>query len=119
MTDILELIGKGKENAVTNAELQEIMHVSRREVSQAIHELRASGQIIVSDNHGYYTPNTEAELICGYDTLWKKSVSLLAVLKNTRREIKRKNLFPLTAEARAKEARKKRETDKTDVSDEL
>lgn len=106
MPDILELIGKGKENAVTNAQLQEIMHVSRREISAAIHELRAEGQMICADLHGYYIPQTDAELIAGYNTLWLKAVSNLAVLKPMRREIKRKDLLSLTAEAKARERKR-------------
>ncbi len=50
---IKERIKAGKENAVSNCDLQQITNASRREVSKAIHELRASGQIIVSDSHGY------------------------------------------------------------------
>ena len=100
---------KGKENAVSNAQLQEIMHVSRREVSKAIHELRASGQIIVSDTHGYYIPENSEELIAGYNNLWRTAVSILAVLKPMRSEIVRQGLLPQTAEGKAREARKRKD----------
>lgn len=103
-----EILKEGKENAVTNADLQQIMHTSRREVSQMIHLLREQGSIICGDSQGYYKPQTDNELIQGYDVLWKKAVSNLAVLKAMRREIKKRNLLPQTAEATARQARRQK-----------
>ena len=97
-----ETLKEGKENAVTNADLQQIMHTSRREISQMIHILREQGLIVCADSQGYFIPQTDNELIQGYDLLWKKAVSNLAVLKAMRREIKKRNLLPQTAEAKAR-----------------
>lgn len=109
-----QLIPKGKENAVNNAYLQEVLHTSRREVSAAIHELRAEGHLICADNHGYYTADTDEELVTGYDTLWKKATSNLATLKSMRREIQRRNLLQLTAEAKAREKRRNEQKTKAE-----
>lgn len=115
--EIKGLIPTGKKNAVTNADLQQVMHVSRREISAAIHELRAEGMIICADTHGYYIPSTDQELIAGYDCLWKKAVNGLAALRAMRREIKSKNLYPLTAEYTSRKDGKN-ETRKENVFDE-
>ena len=98
-------IKQGKENAVSNAQLQETMHISRREVSAAIHALRAEGMIICADQ-GYYMPKDDAELIAGYDILWKRAVSGLSTLKSMRAEIVKRGLLPMTAEGKAQEARR-------------
>lgn len=103
------VLKEGKEKAVTNADLQESLHLSRREISATMHQLRQSGHIIVGDNHGYYTPATDEELIAGYNNLWKKAVSNLAVLKPMRAEIVKRGLLPMTAEAMAREARKRKD----------
>ena len=100
---IIEQLRKGKNKAVTNRTLQEITNLSRREVSATVHALREQGMIICSDTHGYYIPSDTAELISGYNTLWKKAVSNLAALKTMRAEIKRRGVLSETAEAKGRQ----------------
>ena len=97
---------KGKENAVSNETLQGMTHSTRREVSAMIHALRQKGIIIVSSDHGYYIPQDSAELIGGYDILWKRSVSMLSALKTMRAEIRKRGLLSQTAEAKTRERKK-------------
>ena len=106
MNGILVLIPEGKENAVSNKELQKILNLPRREVSRLIHEARLNGAVICSNNHGYYAPANDQELIDGYDTLWKKSVHGLASQKAMRAEIVRRGLKALTYEAQVREYQK-------------
>lgn len=98
MTDKLQVVadalGEGRENAVTNHDLQVMTGCSRREVSEMVHSLRIGGEIICSGNEGYFKPATDQELIAGYMTLWRKAVSNLSALKAMRREVKRKGLLP-------------------------
>ena len=97
-----EVIGEGKENAVSNNDLQQVMHTTRRGVSTVIHDLRAEGMIICADQ-GYYKPKDDEELIQGYDILWKRAVSSLSALKPMRAEIVKRGLLPKTAEGKARQ----------------
>ena len=104
---LLALIPKGKENAVSNEALQGLLHQTRREVSQTIHDARMDGMIICSGNQGYYIPETDAELLEGYDTLWSMSISVLASLKTMRKEIVRRDLLKDTREKSKRKGRSK------------
>ena len=105
---LADLLPIGKEKAVKSKELQEQLHLTRREVSQAVHDLRQKGMSICSDTYGYYIPKNGEELVQGYDCLWGKVIGNLSALKPMRREVKAKGLFTETREYRA---RKKKQTD--------
>lgn len=98
-----EAIGEGRENAVSNNDLQQVMHTTRRGVSTVIHDLRAEGMIICATRQGYYKPKDDEELIQGYDILWKMAVSSLSALKPMRAEIVKRGLLPKTAEGKARQ----------------
>ena len=105
---LLSLIPRGKEKAVSNAALQSLLHQTRREVSQTIHDARMNGHIICSGIRGYYIPDSDAELIEGYNTLWSMSVGGLASQKAMRDEIVRRGLLDQTKEAKSRANRNAR-----------
>ena len=92
---------------MSNAELQNLMHLSRREISAEIHRLREEGMIICADVNGYYIPTSNEELLAGYDNLWKKAVTGLAALRVMRREIKNRGLYMLTSEYKSRKEKRK------------
>lgn len=103
---LADLLPIGKENAVKSKDIQEKLHLTRREVSQAVHDLRQKGMIVCSDSHGYYTPKDEKELVQGYNVLWGKAIGNLSVLKPMRKEVKKRGLYGLTREAQSRQRKK-------------
>lgn len=58
----LSMLGTGKRNAVHASELAKFWGIGCRTVRQIIETLRASGVCIVSDENGYYYPETAEEI---------------------------------------------------------
>lgn len=62
--NIVELIPRGKENAITRERLCEITGVSDRTVRGYIHDAREKGEMIISStgSKGYYLPTKRDEV---------------------------------------------------------
>lgn len=91
---IMQHIPKGKENAVCRPKLADVLHTSKRNVSQLVLNARLDGYIIASDNDGYYIPITDEELENYYKMHRKRAIMELASLKTARREMVRRGLKP-------------------------
>lgn len=63
---IMELLQEGEENAITAKEIARYYHCNRRNITRTIHNLRAKGEVILSNNIGktcgYYLPADRAEV---------------------------------------------------------
>ena len=88
----MQIIPKGKANAIRSAELQRIWQTDKRGVSARIRRLREAGSLICSGNAGYYRPETAEELQEFYRLMRAKAIGLLSVLKETRKELQRQGV---------------------------
>ena len=64
--NILDYIPKGKKNAISNRELQTLLHIDRRDIQRFIRAARLKGVIICGfggKNGGYFIPETFEEII--------------------------------------------------------
>lgn len=86
--ELMELIPRGKENAVTAQELAILKDSTRRNISRMVHEARSDGYLILSGRQGYYLPKDMEEVTEFYKRSRKQAVSLLAVLKTARKIVK-------------------------------
>ena len=105
MTDfkaLLELIPKGKENAISRKQLGTLIGETQREVSRTIHNARKAGHIICSSAQGYYKPQTDEELVEGYDKLWGPSISILSSLNPMRARLVDTGLIVETKEYKSR-----------------
>ncbi len=63
---IMELLQEGVENAISAEEMAKYYHCNRRNITRTIHNLRAKGEVILSNNigrtYGYYLPADRAEV---------------------------------------------------------
>lgn len=63
---IMELLQEGRENAITAEEIAKYYHCNSRNITRTIHNLRANGEVILSNNVGrtcgYYLPANRAEV---------------------------------------------------------
>ena len=85
--ELLEMIPKGKENGISNKDLQRALGVNRRRVCELIATARKNGDVICSGITGYYRPADTAELEEFYRVNRARAISLLVVLKPSRREL--------------------------------
>lgn len=99
---LIQHIPKGKEHAISNSTLQDVLHLTRRDVSAAVLAARLDGIIIASDHHGYYIPVTDDELLQHYRLHHKQAVTLLASLTPVRRVLVKKGIKPEGNEDRGK-----------------
>lgn len=60
---IMDFIPEGRENAVSMWSLSLALRTDERTVRKMVHDARISGQIICSDEYGYYQPVCEEDLI--------------------------------------------------------
>lgn len=51
---ILDVLCKGEENAITAKEIAKLFNCETRAVTQEIHRLRKSGEVILSSNNGMH-----------------------------------------------------------------
>ena len=84
---IVDMLPKGKRNAVRMSELAAALHTSEREVRKFIHEARCNGAVIIGDNNGYYLPCSREELLPYYFAARKRSISGLKALKAAKRKL--------------------------------
>ncbi len=84
---ILELIPKGRENAVNLAYLANILHISERTVKKYISEIRICGTPIIGDQHGYYKPADRSELEWYYHIFRKRGLTALRSISSARRKL--------------------------------
>lgn len=88
LTDsIIDMLPKGKAQAVKMSTLAAALHISDRDVRKLIHEARCNGAVIIGDNNGYYLPDSREELLPYYLAARKRSVSGLKSLKAAKRKL--------------------------------
>ena len=58
---IADLLGVGRENAITRRDLERLTGLAPREVSLAVERERRSGVPILADGSGYYLPSSHDE----------------------------------------------------------
>ena len=58
---IADLLGVGRENAITRRDLERLTGLAPREVSLAVERERRSGVPILADGSGYYLPASDDE----------------------------------------------------------
>jgi biotin operon repressor len=89
--NILELIPKGRENALHQEQLAEILGVSRDTVKSLVRKARKNGAEILSGISGYYYPKDDEERKAFVYTLSKQAFTRLKTarpIKSTLDEIK-------------------------------
>lgn len=79
---IAALIPKGRKNAIHQGQLADLLGVSRQELKAQIRKERLSGSPILSDNHGYWTAESEAEVELWRISMRKQALSILALLSH-------------------------------------
>ena len=84
---ILDMLPKGKANAVKMSALAAALHTSERDVRRLIHEARCNGAVIIGDSNGYYLPDSREELLPYYFAARKRSISGLKALKAAKRKL--------------------------------
>ena len=67
--------------------LAEACHVNERQIRDLISTLRIDGELIGSDNEGYYIPASTEELVRYYRTQRARAITTLRSLKQTRRHL--------------------------------
>ena len=84
---ILELIPKGRENAVSLAYLAEMLNVSERTTKEYVSRARKKGISIVGDRFGYYKPANREELQWYYRIFRKRGLTALSSISSARRDL--------------------------------
>ena len=59
---IMDFIPEGRENAVSMWSLSLVLRTDQRSIRKMVHDARISGQIICSDENGYYQPTSDEEM---------------------------------------------------------
>ena len=85
---ILSAIGNGSENARHKKQLVRLTGMNERALRKTIEHLRREGFVIISDEHGYYYPQTADELEDYVRTVSKRARSTFYTLKSARRMLK-------------------------------
>lgn len=95
---MLELIGKGRENAVPGARLCEMTGMTDRKVREEIETLRRQGHVIVNlqDGKGYFIPTQIEDVLKQYKQNERRAKSILAQQKKMRAILKAADLLPET-----------------------
>lgn len=78
---ILSLLGEGKKNARSAAELAALVGTDERNIRKAISAARIGGALICSGVPGYWLPGSRAELVECYKKIHSQAVSTLAALQ--------------------------------------
>lgn len=82
--NILDYIPKGKKNAISNRELQTLLHIDRRDIQRFIRAARLKGVVICGlggRNGGYFIPETLEEVIDYVKTAKKTIISIIEALE--------------------------------------
>ena len=85
---IVNLIPKGKDNAISRSWLRYALGTSDRQVRKMIAQAREDGYLIINTGKGYYIPDDVADLIRFYRREKKRAISIFVRLKNTRARLK-------------------------------
>ena len=86
---IVELLPKGKENAISTANLAKAVGVSNvRELRKLVANERKAGEIIASSNNGYFIPADIKEIEEFVHTLDSKARSIMVALQSARKLLK-------------------------------
>lgn len=95
---MIELIGKGKQNAIPGSRLCELTGLSDRKVRAEIETLRREGHIIVNlqDGNGYFIPTEIEDIRRQYIQNDRRAKSILVQQKKMRAILKAANLLPET-----------------------
>lgn len=87
--DILDFIPKGKENAVTNKDIQVKTGLPEREIRKYVHDARRTTCIINNqDGRGYYQPTEKAEVERFIKQERSRALSVLWSLKGAKQYLK-------------------------------
>lgn len=84
---ILELIPKGRENAVSLYYLAEMLNVNERTIKKYVSHIRKNGTPIVGDQFGYYKPANREELQWYYRIFRKRGLTALSSISSARRDL--------------------------------
>lgn len=85
---ILSAIGRGSENARHKKQLVRLTGLSERALRKSIEHLRRENFVIISDENGYYFPQSQKELEIYVQTVSKRARSTFYTLKSARRMLK-------------------------------
>lgn len=84
MSDLLNHIPTGKENAIHADALADQMNVCERSLRLMIRKEREAGAVIVGDKSGYYLPADHNELTRHVATMRRRALGSLASIKPAR-----------------------------------
>ncbi|MGN0655624.1 MAG: hypothetical protein ACI4KR_02430 [Ruminiclostridium sp.] len=85
--NIVELIPRGKQNAISSTRLVNRSGLSDRDLREAIFQARKSGAAICSSVHGYYMPNSVDEALEYFYAQRKRVITGNIALNSVRRYI--------------------------------
>lgn len=86
--DIVSLLERGREHAITSTELAEMTHVDLRTVRGLIEAARNNGQLIIASSEGYYMPETPEEAAAWLRMAGNKARSIFRTMQGARRWLK-------------------------------
>ena len=85
---ILSAIGRGSENARHKKQLVRLTGMNERALRKSIEHLRRENFVIISDENGYYFPQSQKELEIYVQTVSKRARSTFYTLKSARQMLK-------------------------------
>ena len=85
---ILSAIGNGSENARHKNQLVRLTGMNERALRKSIEHLRRENFVIISDENGYYFPQSQKELEIYVQTVSKRARSTFYTLKSARQTLK-------------------------------
>ena len=85
---IVNLIPKGKDNAISRSWLRYALGTSDRQVRKMIHDAREDGYLIINTGKGYYIPDNKEDLIRFYRREKARIASTYAGIRNARAQLK-------------------------------
>lgn len=82
---IADLLGVGRENAITRRDLERLTGLAPREVSLAVERERRSGVPILADGSGYYLPASHDERAACVRSLRHRAREILITARSVER----------------------------------
>lgn len=82
--ELFKLLGQGKTNAISSAQLAAYFCTDQRGLRQIVRDARVEGLIICSGVDGYFLPTNREEVLKWYWTAHAKAISGLEPLKPAR-----------------------------------
>ena len=83
--DVVTLLKRGREHAITSTELAETTGVDLRTVRGMIENARNNGQLICASSEGYYLPETPEEAAAWLRMAGNKARSIFRTMKGARK----------------------------------